>query len=38
MKRPPVVLITGSSRGVGRACAIEFARLGCLVEIGRAHV
>ena len=37
MKRPPVVLITGSSRGVGRACAIEFARLGCLVVINGAH-
>lgn len=37
MKRPAVVLITGSSRGVGRACAIEFARLGCLVVINGAH-
>lgn len=37
MKYPPVVLITGSSRGIGRACAITFARFGCLVIINGAH-
>jgi len=35
MKR---VLVTGSSRGIGRAIAERLARDGFSVKIGRAHV
>lgn len=32
-KQKPVVLVTGASRGIGRACIIEFAKLGYNVAI-----
>ena len=31
------VLITGGSRGIGRACAIAFAQQGCQVAINYIH-
>jgi NAD(P)-dependent dehydrogenase (short-subunit alcohol dehydrogenase family)/2,4-dienoyl-CoA reductase-like NADH-dependent reductase (Old Yellow Enzyme family) len=34
---PPVALITGASRGIGRGIAIELARLGFSVAINYAH-
>lgn len=33
MKSNPTVIITGSSRGIGRACALKFARLGSPVVL-----
>jgi 3-oxoacyl-[acyl-carrier protein] reductase len=32
-----VVLVTGGSRGIGRACAVAFAKAGAKVIIGYAH-
>jgi NAD(P)-dependent dehydrogenase (short-subunit alcohol dehydrogenase family) len=33
LRRPPVVVVTGASAGVGRATAIAFARRGCRVGL-----
>ena len=36
-QRVPVVLITGASRGLGRALVESFLRRGCAEELSRAH-